>query len=376
MKKSVHFSSRNKLRPKRTKVPGQAPGTLVVDENAPKPELAIIAYRNAGGDGDYYEAPLTDLSTLPDFLKKWPVVWVNVYGLGDLATILKLGEIFSLHNLSLEDVLNVTQRPKVDEHEKYIYIVTRLTTMVNELSSEQISLFLGSNFVLTFQEKKGDCFDGVRDRLRKGKGKIRNDGADYLAYALIDSIVDHAYPLLEHYGERLEELELKVLDNPDQLTLREIHTIKRELLQVRRAVWPMRELLNTLMRESMPFIEKDIVIYLRDCYDHTIQVIDLLENYREIATGLVDIYLSMVSNKMNDVMKVLTIIATIFIPLSFIAGLYGMNFSHEASPWNMPELYWRYGYPFALSVMVVMSGSMLFYFRRKGWLGGSTNSKK
>jgi magnesium transporter len=239
----------------------------------------------------------------------------------------------------------------------------------DQLQTEQVSLFLGERFVLTFQEKPGDCLDCVRDRIRSGTGRIRQAGPDYLAYAVLDAVIDNFFPVLEGAGEYLEELEATVLSNPDEGTVSKIHGIKRQLLRLRRAVWPQREALNSMLREGTSLIAEDTKVYLRDSYDHTIQIIDLLENYREIASGLMDVYLSSVSNRMNEVMKVLTIFAAIFIPLTFIAGIYGMNFDPERSPWNMPELDWYLGYPFALGLMAAVGVGMLVYFRHKGWIG-------
>jgi magnesium transporter len=240
--------------------------------------------------------------------------------------------------------------------------------MVEEkLASEQISIIFGPNYVLTLQEVPGDSFDPVRERIRHGKGRIRGRGSDYLAYALIDALTDEFFPVLEHFGERVEALEDALLERPGPATLHEIHDIKRELLALRRAAWPERELLNAMMRNDSELITADTKIYLRDCYDHVVQAMDMIETYRELASGMLDVYLSSVSNRMNEVMKVLTIIATIFIPLTFIAGIYGMNFDPDRSPLNMPELRWYYGYPFSLALMAVVALALVYYFRRKGW---------
>ena len=347
--------------------PGSAPGTLTADPNAHQTTLHYFAYNPEPEPTDLVEGTLENLSSLPALLKKWPTVWINVVGLKDLPLIEQLGEHFNLHRLALEDVMNVRQRPKVEEYDRNLFIVSRYQTHQPALHSEQISLFLGEGFVLSFQEEPGDCFDGVRGRLRKGKGRIRSS-ANYLVYALLDSTVDHNFPLLETYGEQLETLEEEVIEHPGKSTIAQIYGIKRDLIALRRAVWPMRELVNTLMREETPHFTKETHLFLRDCHDHVVQVIDLTENYREISSGLVDVYLSSISNRMNDVMRVLTLIATIFMPLSFIVGLYGMNFSHDVSPWNMPELTWRFGYPFALLTMVAMVSGMMIYFKKKGWL--------
>ena len=264
--------------------------------------------------------------------------------------------------------MNVHQRPKVEEYASYLFAVARMASLGERVDTEQISLFLGPDWVLTFQEAPGDCWEPVRERLRVGKGKIRTGGADYLFYALLDAIIDNFYPLLEEFGARLEQLEEAVIDDPHEGLVGVIHGARRDLLALRHALWPMREAVGQLYRDPSKYITEDSRLYLRDAYDHTIQVIDLLENFREMASGLLDVYLSSVSHRMNEVMKVLTIIATIFIPLTFIAGVYGMNFDTSASPWNMPELHWAYGYPVIMGVMLVIGLSLLVYFRWKRWI--------
>jgi len=232
---------------------------------------------------------------------------------------------------------------------------------------EQVSLLVGRNYVISFQEKCGDVFDPIRERIRTGKGRIRNSGADYLAYGLMDAVTDNYFLLLENLGDQIEDLEDELAEAPTRDTLAEIHGMKRDLIHLRHSIWPLREVISTLQRESSPFIGPAVIPYLGDLYDHTIQVIDTVEGFRDMLTGMLDLYMSSVSNRMNEVMKVLTIISTIFIPLSFIAGLYGMNFSPEASPFNMPELSWRFGYFFALGLMGIITAGMLIFFRRKKW---------
>jgi magnesium transporter len=292
-----------------------------------------------------------------------------VVGLANVELIAKLGEEFELHRLALEDVVNVHQRPKAEEFEDHIFIVTRMLLSDSPDDSEQISLFIGEGYLLTFQEREGDCFEPVRKRLRDGRGRIRSSPPDYLCYALIDAIIDGYFPVLEHYGERLEDIEDAVVTDPEPEHVQVLHDLKRELLLVRRSVWPLREMINAIIRDEHKLFTEPTRVYLRDCYDHVIQLIDIIETYREIASGLIDVYISSVGAKMNEIMKVLTIIATIFIPLGFMAGLYGMNFDSSVSPWNMPELHTRYGYPIALLAMVLIGGGMLYYFWRKGWIG-------
>ena len=354
---------------RRASPPGTPPGTLRAAPDASHPVVRVIAY----GPGDFVETEITDLHSLRSYLEKWPVTWVNVEGLGDANTVATLGEIFNLHSLALEDVLNVHQRAKVEEYEDQVFVVSRMVRFTDDLETEQVSLFLGRNFVLTFQEgRPWDSFDAIRDHIRHKVGRVRQVGADYLLYCLIDAIVDHYFPVLEEYGERLEALEAEVLANPTRETIHRLHAIKRHLLDLRRIAWPMRDALQVILRDPDSLFTSETGLYLRDCYDHVIQVVDLNEIYRELAMSLTDVYLSSISNRMNEIMKVLTVIATIVMPLSFVAGLYGMNFNTEASPLNMPELGWYFGYPFALLVMLLVAGGMLLYFYRKGWLVPST----
>jgi magnesium transporter len=354
----------------RRQVPGSGPGSLVADPQSPKPAIRVIAY---GPDG-IVERSVDTPEGVREFLGVWPVTWVNVDGLGDLATITQLGTIFNLHVLAIEDVVNVHQRAKVEQYPDYYFIVGRMVELNARVETEQLSLFLGKNFVLTFQEIPGDCFEPVRERIRKAGGRIRNVGPDYLAYALIDAFVDHYFPVLEHYGENLEALEDEVILKPQREVITRIHDVKRDLLTLRRAAWPLREALTTLYRETTPLITAETRLYLRDCYDHSVQIIDLLENYRDIASSLTDIYLSSVSNRMNEIMKVLTIFTAVFIPLNLVAGIYGMNFNTERSPLNMPELNWYWGYPFALGLMALLASVMLVYFGNKGWLKSERHS--
>ena len=365
-------AAKPKRRRYRRSTPGAPPGTFVVDPEAPPTLVRVIAY---GPDG-FLDQPVEDLRSLAGLQRTWPVVWVNVDGLGDEKLLREIGEIFGLHPLALADVTNVPQRAKVEQYGRQVFVVTRMAHAGEELETEQLSLFLGEGFVLTFQERPGDCLDPIRERIRKGTAKVRAAGADYLAYAVIDAVIDNCFPVLEQYGERIEALEDRVIADPDARLVGQIHAAKRDLLNLRRAVWPQREALNWLLREQFPLITEDTRLYLRDCYDHAAQIIDILETYRELASGLLEAYMSSLSNRMNEVMKVLTIIATIFIPLSFVAGLYGMNFNPDKSPWNMPELSWRLGYPFALALMAVVAAGMLVYFRRKGWLGGSPDARR
>lgn len=342
------------------------PGTLIEPEGSSAPVIGVMAYDQTA----LVERAVHDLGEIKPLLRKYQVVWVNVNGLGDVDLLRKLGELFDLHPLALEDVLNTQHRPKVEAYDDNLFVVTRMAGMRNgALDIEQVSLFLGKRFVISFQERPGDCFEPVRARIRKGGTRVRFMGADYLAYALIDAIVDAYFPVLEHYSERLNDAEDSVVADPENHTVERIHALKRDFQVLRHGVWPFREALRDLSDE-MPFVKDDTRIFLRDCHDHVIQIVDILETFRERAAGLTDLYLSSLSNKLNEVMKVLTIIATIFIPLSFIAGVYGMNFDPDASPLNMPELGWYLGYPFALGIMLLVAVVLVYWFRRKGWIGG------
>jgi magnesium transporter len=297
------------------------------------------------------------------------VRWINVDGLGDLGVIRALAEKYRLHPLAIEDVLHVPQRPKVQAYEQDAGFQARLFVVVRELElrenmlhTEQVSIFVGHKTVLTFQETPGDVWDPIRQRIRTPGSTLRKNDASFLAYSLIDAIVDEAFPILELFGDRLEDLEDRVLQRPSPDTIQEIHQIKRELLLVRRALWPMREVLHKMQREPHECFSEVTRTYIRDVYDHAVQAIDIVETYREVATGLTETYMTAMSNRMNEIMKVLTIIGTIFIPLTFFAGVYGMNFEH------LPEFKWRYSYPVFWIVCLATAGAMLAWFRRRGWL--------
>ena len=351
---------------KRYHRPGTAPGTLrpIEAPGAAPVRVTLIDY----GPDSFKEKHIAKIEDVFPFRDSPTVTWINIEGLHDAGLIEKLGKHFGFHPLALEDVLNCGQRPKLEDYGSYHFLVMKsLYRKTAELNIEQISFFLANNSVITFQEIPGDSFEAVRERIRQGKGQIRRMGPDYLLYALMDALTDEFFPVLETYGERIEELEDAVILHPEPATLNEIHRIKRELLMLRRTAWPEREVINSLQREEAHLIRPETRVFLRDCYDHTIQVIDIIETYRDLASGLLEVYLSSASNRLNEVMKVLTIISTIFIPLSFIAGVYGMNFNTAKSPLNMPELDWFYGYPMSLAIMAAVAGALVLYFRRKGW---------
>ena len=355
--------------------PGNVPGTISIPQTARSPEITLIDYNR---DKHEYLKHLTP-SECAEHLDTDCVSWVDVAGLGDKSTLEKLGQVFKLDPLILEDVVNVPQRPKLEDREEQLVIITQMANLKPQAAGfwlEQVSLILGNNYVLTIQEEpERDCFEPIRDRLKRSRGIIRSQGADYLAYALWDAIIDGYFPVLEVYGEQLELLETETIRQPSDLILSQIYQIRRELLALRRGIWSQRDALNTLIREGHPLIGDRVRPYLKDCYDHTVQIIDTIETYRELTSGLMDIYLSAVNNRMNEVMKTLAVVSTIFIPLTFIAGIYGMNFNPSASRWNMPELNWYWGYPFCLGMMVAIAFVSIVYFWRRGWLKNSSTIK-
>jgi len=293
------------------------------------------------------------------------VTWINIDGLHEVSVIERIGDHFGIHPLIQEDILHTSQRPKMEDLDTYILVILKMLRYDDEahaVRTEQVSIILGSNCVISFQEAPGDVFNPLRDRIRNGKGRVRRMGADYLAYALLDSIVDHYFILLEKCGEKIESLEEDLARKPQPQTLQDIHNLKQEIVFLRKSVWPLREVISSLERVESPLISDAISPYLRDLYDHTIQVIDSVETYQDILSGMIDLYLSSVSNKMNEVMKVLTIFASIFIPLTFMAGIYGMNFEF------MPELKMRWAYPALWGLMIAVAVGLLFFFRKKGWL--------
>lgn len=347
--------------------PGSPPGTLVADPDALKPLLRMFAY----GPDTLEERELSSPREVSAFLGTVPVVWLDVAGLGDIAIIQEIGEIFGIHHLALEDVVHVHQRAKVEPYDDQLFIVARMIDMVgatDRIESEQWSMFLGQGFVLTFQEHAGDVFDAVRGRIRQGKGRTRGRQADWLAYVLLDALIDAYFPVLERYGDKLDALEEELLESAEDSMIPRIHAVKQDLRALRRAVYPLRDAVAALMRESAAAFQPETAIYLRDCYDHSAQILDLVENYRDLGTSLMETHMSMTSNRMNDVMRVLTVIATIFIPLTFIAGIYGMNFDTQVSRWNMPEVESPYGYPIVMGMMLGLALLMLGWFRRKRWL--------
>ncbi|MBU0581293.1 MAG: magnesium/cobalt transporter CorA [Candidatus Margulisbacteria bacterium] len=342
---------------------GLPPGTLIHigEQKTEKIKITIINYDEA----HYTEKELGSVEETYPFKNSPGITWINIDGIHQLNIIEKIGRHYGLHPLVQEDIVNTSQRPKMEEFEDYLFIVLKMIYLdkQRDVVTEQVSLVVGTNFVISFQEEKiGDVFDPIRALLKSEQFRIKKMGADYLAYLLIDAVVDGYFAVLEKEGESIDRLEDKLLAEPKPATLQAIHQLKRKMIILRKSVWPLREAINWLQRTESPLLKNTTKIYLRDAYDHTIQVIDAIEMYRDTLSGLTDIYLSSISNKLNEVMKVLTIIATIFIPLTYISGVYGMNFKY------MPELQWPLGYFIVLGFMAIVALLMIFYFRKKKWI--------
>jgi magnesium transporter len=351
-----------KTTPSRSSKAGLPPGTLVHlgERKAEVPKVIIWQY----DEDDLQEVELPSLAACVRAAKPSTIIWISLVGIHDIEVMQQIGECFGLHPLVLEDILNTDQRPKLEDYGEYLFAVLKVLDGGEEggPSAEQVSLVLGPTYVLSFEERESNLLDPVRERIREGKGRTRKSGADYLAYCLIDTIVDRYFGVVEKLGEKLEGVEESAVASPGLATSRAIHYLKRDLMFVRKAVWPLREVAGSLQRADSPLVREGTATYLRDVYDHVIEIMDTIETYRDMVSGLLDIYLSSISNRMNEIMKVLTIIATIFIPLTFVAGVYGMNFRY------MPELGWRWGYPVAMLLMALTAGGMLLYFRKRKWL--------
>ncbi|MFZ0547786.1 MAG: magnesium/cobalt transporter CorA [Candidatus Promineifilaceae bacterium] len=347
----------------RAKKVGQAPGMLLYigRQKTKEVKITIIDFDK---DGEYLEKANATLEDLEMGKDSRTVTWVNVSGLQDTTLIGEIGRFFNVHPLLVEDILNTDQRPRLEPYDDFIFIVLKTLHWNAEkrgVEIEQVSLLVSGTYVLSFEEGEDDIFDPLRQRLKNEKGRLRTCGSDYLAYAILDTIVDNYFLILEMIGDQLDELEEKLIVNPTNDTLSIIQDLKRELLYMRKVVWPLREAIGRLSRGDVPFFDEDTLMYVRDVYEHTIQIIDSVETFRGIVSGMIDIYLSSLSNKMNEVMKVLTIIATIFIPISFLTSLYGMNL-------DMPEVKWPFAYPLLWIVILLTSGTLLLYFKRRNWL--------
>lgn len=355
--------SRIGLRKKRLKT-GQAPGSLIYTGKvySDKVHIEVIDYT----DEHIQEVNILDVDELKKYNHPDSVTWINVQGLHNVEIISEIGEMFGLHSLTMEDILDIHQRPKVEEFDEYLYLSLKMINYTNEhnkIEVEQASIVMHKNFVICFQERPGDVFNDVRLRLRKGRGRARKRKSDYLGYMLLDVIIDYYYETLDEVWNQIEYLEELVVRKPERIELRNIQVVRKDLIQLRRYMYPVRDVVHALSGRNASFFSEGTLMYLRDSYDHAVQVVESLDTYREILTSVMDLYLSQLSMKMNEVMKVLTIIATIFIPLTFIAGIYGMNFEH------FPELTWRWAYPEGFyAIITVISVSMLFYMRKKRWL--------
>lgn len=337
--------------------PGTAPGTLLVDPGATPTRLQVMVYDSTTCE----EHMIETAEEIRGLLSETSVAWICVIGLGNADTLRAVGEVLGMHRLVLEDVVNAHQRPKYEDYDDRLYIISRAPCGDEVAETEQVSLFAGPGFVATFHEGSDRNMEPVRRRIREGKGKIRGLGADYLAYAILDAVCDAYFPVLEQFGEKLEVLEEEALEQPSLDTLVRIRNTKRQLMMLRRIIWPMRELFNSVLRDPTPLIGEETRIYFRDCYDHAVQLVDITENYRELATGLMDVYMSSTGNRMNEIMKVLTIMASIFIPLTFLAGIYGMNFD------MLPMMHEPWGFWVMMSFMIAIAAGMLGFFRSRKW---------
>ena len=343
---------------------GHAPGSLTPKVKAGLQPLEINLFKY-GPDLPLEEKSPENLTESFPFDPLVPVNWLNINGSHEVDHLEEIGTRLDIHSLVLEDILNNSQRPKVEDYDEYLFIELNMLSWNDEeamVNAEQISLLLGENYLVTFQEQERDVFEPIRNRIREGKGRLTKAGPDYLAYNLIDAVVDNYFIILENLGEKIEYLEDELVADPDPDTLHAIHDLKRELIFLRKSVWPLREVISSLERGESSLFAEATLLYLRDVYDHVIQIIDTVETFREMASGMLDIYLSSVSNRMNEVMKVLTMISTIFIPLSFLVGLYGMNFDF------IPELHWKWGYAMVWGIILIIVIGMIVYFRRKKWL--------
>jgi magnesium transporter len=356
---------RSKLRKKTYREPGESPGTLhdICNVTTKEIDITIINYDSI----NFKEKDVTNIEDCFIYTNDSSITWINVEGVHRHDILEKLGKHYGLHPLMLEDISSCDQRPKLDDYDEHIFIIVKMLSYNEEekkVMAEQVSFVLGSNYVISFQEegKMGDVFNPNRERLKNNKGKIRKSGADYLLYTLVDTVVDNYFIILETIGERIEELEGKLISDPSPEKLKTLYSLKREMINLRKSVWPLREVISKMEKGESDLIKPSTQVFIRDVYDHTIQVIDTVESYRDVLASMVDIYMSSISNRMNSVMKVLTIISTIFIPLTFVAGVYGMNFDY------MPELKWKYGYLYVWIFMIISVCFMLIYFRRKKWL--------
>lgn len=364
------MAHRRRKRPdfyKRQNPPGTPPGTLCIPEGAAKPIIRLMAY----SENELIEKTVENTDELLTLLGRYPVTWVDVDGFGDATVLQRVAQIFQIHPLALEDVVNAHQRAKVENYGDRLFFVAHMFhTQDDAPRTEQMSFFLGENFVLSFQEHTDtDAFAVVRNNLRRNNsGMLRRSGSDFLLYTLIDCVVDSAFPVLEVVGDHLDHLEDELLLTPTKKIIERVHELRRQLNFMRRMMWPLRDALSMVLGlAGNKVVRSESHLFFRDCQDHTLQIMDVLETFRERASTLTDLYISTLSYRMNEVMKVLTVIATIFMPLTFIVGVYGMNFDPQKSPWNMPEIEWRFGYIYVWILMLGVAGGMIVYFKRRGW---------
>ncbi|WP_045115548.1 magnesium/cobalt transporter CorA [Plesiocystis pacifica] len=343
-------------------LPGAAPGSLVDDDSAPRATVRVFAYNSESLEER--EVPVANLRRGDETQR----LWVSVVGVRDVEALSLVGELFKLHPLALEDVNNGGQRPKLEDYEDYLFLVTRVLEAGSEQPGQQLSMFIGNNFVVSFQERAGDPFDPIRERLRTKHSRVRARGSDYLAYALLDAVVDHVVPLIDGYGDHLEQLEVRVSQRHASDSVASLFELRRELQGLKRTMMATGDAIERLRSHELQLIEPDTRTYLRDCHDHAVRAVETIDSWRDFCSGLMDLHYARSSQRLNQIMQVLTIISTIFIPLSFITGLYGMNFD-RGSRYNMPELGWDYGYPAILGLMALMVVAQLVYFSRRGWLG-------
>jgi magnesium transporter len=358
------YSRRVALQPVAGGEAGDTPGITVPEEPAPPPVIRVLAF---GPDG-LAEETVAEPAGIEPLRARWPVVWVDVEGVGDAQTIVALGELFDLHLLALEDVVHTHQRPKMEEYGDHDFVVLRMPLLGEGLVIEQVSLFFGEGFVLTFQERKGDCLEPLRTRIREARGQVCSRGADYLAYAVIDSVVDSFFPVVERYSDLLEALEDEVLDRPDRSILARTRDLRHDLLELRRTIRPLRDVVAGLRREDHVHVGSETRLYLRDCEDHAARLFELVETYRDMSAGLMDIYLSAAGHRMAQVAQILTVLGAVLLPMTLVTGLYGMNFDRDA-PWPMRELEWIHSYPLSLGLMVALTAGLLVLLWKKGWLG-------
>lgn len=350
--------------PRRRTKPGHAPGSPIVDPHAQRSRARAVGY-GASGCASLDVLPLADLQAK---LQEHAVVWIHVQGLGDHEFLQAVADAVAMHPLALEDVVHAHQRPKLESYGEHVFLVVRAPGADPLHETRQVAIYAGKRFLVSFEEEATDLFEPVRDRVMRGTGRVRKDGSDYLVYALFDAVLDAYFPVVEMAGDRIDVLESETMARPGEGSLARIYELKRDVAIMRRTVTPHRDIAIRLARGEFELVDEETLVFFRDCHDHAVQVLDQLEQLRDVAAGLMEVHVSLINNRMNDVMRVLTVISTIFIPLTFVVGVYGMNFDPDSSPYAMPELRWRYGYPVVMAVMGVCGVVMWLWFKRRGWL--------